>query len=138
MPDPTSRIEQTYALAKERYAELGIDTDESLRRLAEIPISLQCWQGDDVVGFENAGQELGAGLAVTGSYCGRARTPDELRADYEKAFSLIPGKHRLNLHASYGEFSSPVERNQVAPEHFAGWIDWPSRPSLFATDDVLS
>src|SRR5713226_6701672 len=118
-----SRIEQAYALAKERYAELGVDTDRAVERLAAIPISLHCWQGDDVAGFENAGAELGGGLAVTGNYPGKARTPDQLRADIDKAFSLIPGKHRLNLHACYAETAGRrVERDELAPEHFANWI----------------
>jgi len=125
MSDPTSRVEPTYALAKERYAELGVDTEEALRRLAEIPISLQCWQGDDVGGFEEAGEELGGGLAVTGDYPGKARTPDELRLDYEKALSLVPGKHRVNLHACYLEAGGRViDRNQIEAKHFQGWIDW--------------
>src|SRR3977135_3790840 len=91
-------VEQAFALAKERYAALGIDADRALRRLQTIPISLHCWQGDDVGGFEKAGNELGGGLAVTGNYPGKARTADELRADLDQALSLIPGKHRLNLH----------------------------------------
>ena len=96
MPLTNQSIEQSYSLAKQRYADLGVDTDTALQFIAAIPISLHCWQGDDVGGFENAGQAIGGGLAVTGSYPGRARTPDELRADLEKAFSLIPGRHRLN------------------------------------------
>jgi L-rhamnose isomerase len=120
-----SRIEQAYALAKERYAELGVDTDRAIERLATIPISLHCWQGDDVGGFENAGQEIGGGLAVTGNYPGKARTPDELRDDLDRALSLIPGKHRLNLHASYAETGGKkVERDELGPEHFRGWISW--------------
>src|SRR5439155_16581389 len=96
-------VEKAYQLARERYAALGVETGRALERLRAVPISLHCWQGDDVGGFENAGQELGGGLAVTGNYPGKARTPDELRADAEKAFSLIPGRHRFNLHASYPE-----------------------------------
>jgi L-rhamnose isomerase len=120
-----SRIEQAYALAKERYAELGVDTDRAVERLATIPISLHCWQGDDVAGFENAGQEIGGGLAVTGNYPGKARTPDELRDDLDRALSLIPGRHRLNLHASYAETGGKkVERDELGPEHFRGWISW--------------
>ncbi len=117
---------RAYELARERYAELGVDTEAAMTTLATIPISLHCWQGDDVGGFENVGAELGGGLAVTGNYPGKARTPDELRADIEQAYSLIPGKHRLNLHAFYGEFPAGkrVDRNQIEPKHFAGWIDW--------------
>ena len=99
MGTSTRSIEQSYKLARERYAALGVDTDKAIRTLARIPVSIHCWQGDDVGGFENAGQELGGGLAVTGNYPGKARTPDELRADFEQAISLIPGRHRFNLHA---------------------------------------
>ena len=119
------RIEAAYKLAQERYAELGVDVDAALKKLAAIPISLHCWQGDDVTGFENFGGTLTGGCAVTGNYPGKARTPDELRADYENAFSLIPGKHRVNLHAFYGEFGGKrVDRNEIGPEHFKGWISW--------------
>src|SRR4051794_36804263 len=97
-------LESSFKLARERYASLGVDVDRALKLLPAIPISLHCWQGDDVGGFENFGAELGGGLAVTGNYPGKARTPDELRADLDQALALIPGKHRLNLHAFYGEF----------------------------------
>src|SRR4051812_41694254 len=118
-------VQQAYAAARDRYAEFGVDADAAIARLANIPISLHCWQGDDVGGFENTGSALGGGLAVTGNYPGKARTPDELRADLERAYSLIPGKHRLNLHACYGEFGGKrVDRDAIGPEHFAGWIDW--------------
>ncbi len=121
-------IERTYEGARERYAELGVDADAALKRVAAVAISLHCWQGDDVGGFERVGTTLGGGLAATGNYPGKARTPDELRADAEKAFSLIPGRHRFNLHAFYGEFGGAlVDRDQIAPEHFAGWIDWAKR-----------
>src|SRR5215212_5658776 len=96
-------IEAAYGLARERYAAVGVDAEEALRRLAAIPISVHCWQGDDVGGFEQSGAALGGGLAVTGNYPGKARTPDELRADLERALSLVPGRHRVNLHASYAE-----------------------------------
>src|SRR3990172_5406157 len=118
-------IKSAYMAAKERYAALGVDTDAALKRLAAIPISLHCWQGDDVGGFENAGEELGGGLAVTGNYPGKARTPAELRSDLNQALTLIPGSHRLNLHAFYGEFGGRrVDRHEIRPEHFQGWIDW--------------
>src|SRR3990172_8981561 len=118
-------IKSAYAAAKERYAQLGVHTDADIKRLAYIPISLHCWQGDDVGGFENAGEGLGGGLAVTGNYPGKARTPDELRADLNQALTLIPGSHRLNLHAFYGEFGGrPVDRNEIEPAHFQGWIEW--------------
>jgi L-rhamnose isomerase len=121
----TNPIESAYHAAKHRYAEAGVDTDAALDRLAGVPISLHCWQGDDVEGFEQFGTGLGGGLAATGNYPGKARTPDDLRADAALALSLIPGRHRFNLHASYGEFGGrKVERNEIGPQHFAGWIDW--------------
>jgi L-rhamnose isomerase len=125
MSDRNQRIEQAFALAREQYAELGVDVQAAVQRLATIPISLHCWQGDDVGGFENAGSELGGGLAVTGNYPGKARTPDELRADLTVAMSLIPGKHRLNLHACYAEMDGRrVDRNALEPAHFDNWIEW--------------
>ena len=114
-----------YLLARQRYADLGVDTDAALARLRTDPISLHCWQGDDVGGFEEPDGKLGGGLAATGNYPGKARTPDELRRDAAKALSLIPGSHRFNLHAFYGEFGNRrVDRDAIGPEHFAGWIDW--------------
>jgi len=112
-------------MAKQQYADLGVDTEAALRRLANVAISLHCWQGDDVSGFENPDGQLGGGIAATGNYPGKARTPDELRRDAAKAFSLIPGTHRFNLHAFYGEFGGRrVDRDEIGPEHFAGWIEW--------------
>ena len=125
--ETTRQIQDAYGIAKERYAEFRVDTDEVLRRLASISVSMHCWQGDDVQGFESSGQDIGGGLAVTGNYVGRARTPAELRDDLEQAFAVIPGTHRLNLHASYGEFdsdSSVPDRNEIEPRHFQGWVDW--------------
>src|ERR1017187_6157812 len=120
-----NNIEKSFSLAKERYAGLGVDVNRALKILEKIPISLHCWQGDDVGGFENFGGTLGGGLVATGNYPGKARTPDELRADLEKTFSLIPGKHRLNLHAFYGEFGGrKVDRDQITPAHFKNWIAW--------------
>jgi L-rhamnose isomerase len=125
MPTTEAAIERAYALARERYAALEIDTAAALQRLGAISISLHCWQGDDIGGFENVGAELGGGLAVTGNYPGKARCGDELRADLDRALSLIPGRHRLNLHASYAETDTRrVERNELRPEHFARWLDW--------------
>lgn len=125
MPSRPKSTAAAYAAAKARYADLGVNTDTAMARLARIPISLHCWQGDDVGGFEHSGGELGGGLAVTGNHPGKARTPDELRADLDLAFSLIPGRHRLNLHAFYGEFhGKKVDRNEIRPAHFKGWIDW--------------
>ena len=97
-------FEKSYVLAKERYAAIGVDTDAAMQKLATVPISLHCWQGDDVGGFESPDAELGGGgIAATGNYPGKARTADELRSDLDVAYGLIPGKHRLNLHASYAE-----------------------------------
>ncbi|MFW6124807.1 MAG: L-rhamnose isomerase [Pirellulales bacterium] len=130
MADPANR-QRAYELARQRYAELGVDTDAALRRLAAVPLSIHCWQGDDVGGFEGTGDELGGGLAVTGGYPGKPRTPDELRDDLDRALSLIPGTHRLNLHASYAETGGKkVERNELRPEHFQRWIDWISQRGM--------
>ena len=124
-------IAKSYQLARERYAALGVDIDQALKTLRSIPISLHCWQGDDVGGFERAGGELGGGLAVTGNYPGKARTPEELRGDLEMAFSQIPGKHRLNLHAFYGEFGGKsVDRDEIEPAHFKHWIAWARQNGL--------
>ena len=122
-------LEKAYQLARERYAALGVDTDRALKSLAKIPVSMHCWQGDDVGGFEHAGgSKLGDGLAVIGSYPGRARTPQELRADFEKASSLIPGTQRFNLHASYAEMDGkPVDRDALGAAQFQHWIAWARR-----------
>jgi len=121
----TTNLDAAYRLAHARYGELGVDTDAALAALARIPISLHCWQGDDVIGFEQQGGSLSGGIAATGNYPGRARTPDELRADAGQALALVPGRHRFNLHAVYGELGGRrVERDAIGPEHFAGWIDW--------------
>ncbi|UCG47448.1 MAG: L-rhamnose isomerase [Phycisphaerales bacterium] len=118
-------IERAYEAARRRYAELGVDTENAIKRLAATPISLHCWQGDDVGGFEKPEDALsGGGIMATGAYPGKARTADELRADLEKALSLIPGKHRLNLHAMYAETGGRIERNELTADHFAAWIDW--------------
>jgi L-rhamnose isomerase len=124
-PSNERQIQAAYALAQERYASLGVDTDGALKQLDGISLSLHCWQGDDVNGFENTGMGLSGGIAATGNYPGRARNADELRRDLDMAFSLIPGKHRLNLHAMYAETGGRrVERDELAPEHFQGWVDW--------------
>ncbi len=122
---------QAYKLASARYAELGVDTQVALTELATIPISLHCWQGDDVGGFESERGALSGGIAVTGNYPGKARTADELRADIEQALRLIPGKQRLNLHAFYGEFGGKkVDRNEIQPKHFQEWIGWAKQNQL--------
>jgi L-rhamnose isomerase len=121
----TDSTEPAYLLARQRYADLGVDTDAALQRLSTVSVSLHCWQGDDVRGFEALDGTLGGGLAATGNYPGKARTADELRRDAAKAFSLIPGAHRFNLHAIYGDFGTRrVDRDSIGPEHFTGWIDW--------------
>ncbi len=117
-------IESAYKLAKERYAELGVDCDKAIERLGRIAVSMHCWQGDDVGGFETDEGLTGGGIMATGAYPGKARTADELRGDFEKALSLIPGKHRMNLHAMYAEAKGKVDRDELEPEHFAAWIDW--------------
>lgn len=117
---------QDYSVAKQIYADLGVDTDAALKTLQTVPISLHCWQGDDVGGFETPDAGLsGGGIQATGNYPGKARTMDELRADLDKALSLIPGKHRLNLHACYCDLAGKkVERNEYTTAQFQSWIDW--------------
>ena len=117
-------IEKNYQIAKERYAALGIDTDKALETLEKTPISLHCWQADDVVGFE-CNEALSGGIQTTGNYPGRARNIDELRQDINKVTSLLGGTFRLNLHETYGEFGDKfVDRDEVEVKHFQGWIDW--------------
>ena len=117
-------IEKNYQIAKERYATLGIDTDKALETLEKTPISLHCWQADDVVGFER-NEALSGGIQTTGNYPGRARNIDELRQDINKVTSLLGGTFRLNLHETYGEFGDKfVDRDEVEVKHFQGWIDW--------------
>ncbi len=120
-----TQVQQAYELARARYAELGVDTEAALTALRRIPISLHCWQGDDVGGFESSAGLTGGGIMATGNHPGKARTPAELRQDLDQTYSFLPGKHRLALHAIYGEFGGKkVERSEVAPEHFANWIAW--------------
>jgi len=124
-------IERAYKLARERYAEFGVNTDQALQRLGRIRVSLHCWQGDDVTGFEGAGGLSDGGIMATGNYPGRARTPEELRCDLEKAYSLIPGRHRVNIHAIYAETSGKrVERNELGFEHFKNWTAWAKAQGL--------
>jgi L-rhamnose isomerase len=117
-------IEKAYQIAQQRYAELGVDTDMAIEKLRKVAISIHCWQGDDVGGFESSTGLSDGGIMATGGYPGKARTPDELRQDLEKAMSLIPSRHRLNLHAIYAEMKTKVERNELQPKHFSTWIDW--------------
>ena len=120
------KIEKSYEIAKEQYASIGVDTEAVVKKLADVSISLHCWQGDDVGGFETAGAELGSGgIQVTGNYPGKAATLEQLREDLVKAMSLIPGKQRLNLHACYLDNGGKyVDRNEIGVEHFQSWIDW--------------
>jgi L-rhamnose isomerase len=119
-----SPIRSAYELARERYATLGVNTETALARLEMISLSLHCWQGDDVGGFENPGGELSGGIAATGNYPGKARNADELRRDLDLVYRLLPGQHRLNLHAIYLEAPGRVERNRIEPAHFSAWVDW--------------
>ena len=116
---------RAYEMAKERYATLGVDTEKAMDMLQHIALSLHCWQTDDVTGFENLGGSLTGGIQVTGNYPGRARTIDEVRADALKVMSLVPGKHRFSLHATYGDFQGKVvDRNEIEPAHFQSWMEW--------------
>jgi len=117
-------LQARYEQAKEIYKEIDVDTDAALKTLKEIPISIHCWQGDDVGGFEGEA-ELSGGIQATGNYPGKARNPQELMADIDKALSLIPGKHRINLHASYAVFEDGfVDRDKLEPKHFAKWVEF--------------
>lgn len=121
----TGLIEKSYELAKQSYAALGVDTEKAMARLSSIAISLHCWQGDDVGGFENTAGLSSGGIMATGSYPGKAENAEQLRMDLEKVYSLVPGKHRLNLHAIYAETGGKkVDRNELEPEHFLAWMDW--------------
>ncbi len=120
-----------YSFACDQFAERGVDVEAALRTLAGIAVSLHCWQGDDVGGFETNRGPIGGGLAVTGNQPGRATNAEELRADLDQALALIPGRHRVNLHAMYGDFGGrPVDRDEVAPEHFRTWIAWAAERRL--------
>lgn len=124
-------LEERYASAREAYRAIGVDTDAALEQLKKLPISMHCWQGDDVMGFDGV-ESLSGGIQATGNYPGRARTPEELMADIDKALSLIPGKHRLNLHASYAIFEDGewVDRDKLEPRHFAKWVEFAKERGL--------
>jgi len=126
------RIEKVYKTAQELYAERGLDTEKTLKKMKDISLSLHCWQGDDVGGFEKPGARLSdGGLQVTGQYPGKSRTIDELRSDLHAAMSLIPASHRVNLHAMYGEFGGRhVDRNEISTDHFRGWVEWAKQEKL--------
>jgi len=119
-----SKIQAAYEMAKEQYAGLGVDADQAIAQLEKVSISLHCWQGDDVSGFENPDSELSGGIATTGNYPGKACTADELRSDLDVTYKLLPGSHRLNLHAIYLEADKKIERNKIEPRHFSAWKDW--------------
>ncbi|ULB33114.1 MULTISPECIES: L-rhamnose isomerase [Proteiniphilum] len=119
------QIRKAYEDAKAQYASLGVDIDNAIEKLNNQSISIHCWQADDVSGFENPDGELTGGIQTTGNYPGKARTISELRSDLEKVLSLIPGKHRISLHATYGDFGNEfVDRDKIEPKHFQSWIDW--------------
>ena len=123
-------ITQAYQVAKERYAAIGVDTDAALKKLQAIKISMHCWQGDDVKGFMMPEGDLTGGIMSTGNYPGAAKTPDQLRQDLEKAFSLIPGQHKLNLHAIYLDTDEKVDLNEIEPKHFEKWVAWAKEQGL--------
>ena len=124
------KIQKNYELAKELYENLGVDVEAALEKLKNVKISMHCWQGDDVKGFINKDQELTGGIAVTGNYPGAATTPDQLRADLEKAFSLIPGKHKLNLHAIYTDTDEKIDFDEIEPRHYTKWVEWAKEQGL--------
>ena len=116
--------QKAYEIAKEIYAGIGVDTDKALEMMKNFVLSVHCWQGDDVTGFENSGASLDGGLAATGNYPGKARNPQELRKDITKALEFIPGKKKVNIHAMYLESDKKVDRDEIEPKHFDGWINW--------------
>jgi L-rhamnose isomerase len=119
------QIKRAFEEAKEQYASLGVDATQAIEQLDKLSISIHCWQADDVSGFENPDGELTGGIQATGNYPGKARTIDELKKDLEKVISLVPGKHRISLHATYGDFGGEfVDRDKIEPKHFQSWIDW--------------
>lgn len=125
-----TQITQAYEVAKARYAAIGVDTDAVLEKLQGIKISMHCWQGDDVKGFLSPDGELTGGIMSTGNYPGAAHTPEQLRQDLEKAYSLIPGKHKLNLHAIYLDTDETVDLNEIEPRHFEKWVKWAKEQGL--------
>ncbi len=116
---------KAFEIAKQQYESIGVNVENSLQKLENINLSVHCWQADDVMGFENSSGSLGGGMAVTGNYPGKASNIQEMRSDLEKVYSLLPGKHRLNLHTIYGEFDGKnVDRDEIELDHFRGWADW--------------
>lgn len=131
-PNLGGQCMSNYDIAKEIYGRYGVDTDAVLEQLNKIAISIHCWQGDDVGGFERPDAQLGGGgIQTTGNYPGKAKTVEQLRSDIEKVLTLVPGGHRLNIHASYGEFGDTfVDRDQIETSHFDGWINWGKKVGL--------
>ena len=125
-PRTDGQIESCFQQAAEQYAALGVDAHEAVEKATDVPISLHCWQADDVAGFEVRDEAVeGGGIMATGNYPGRARNGEELRGDLEMAISLLPGRHRVNVHASYGDTGGEVvDRDRLEPGHFTGWISW--------------
>ncbi|MCO7174913.1 L-rhamnose isomerase [Sporolactobacillus kofuensis] len=123
-------VKKNYELAKERYAAIGVDTEHVLDALQKIKVSIHCWQGDDVLGFMNPGQELTGGISVSGNYPGRATTPSQLRADLDEALRLIPGKHKVNLHSIYVDTDEKVDLDSIEPRHYASWVQWAKEKGL--------
>ncbi|KID02526.2 L-rhamnose isomerase [Hafnia alvei] len=126
----TTSIDQAWELAKQRFNAVGVDVENALKTMEKLPVSMHCWQGDDVAGFENPEGSLTGGIQATGNYPGKARNAAELRADLEMALTLIPGPKRLNLHAIYLESDTPVARNKIEPRHFANWVEWAKKHHL--------
>ncbi|MDN6109661.1 MAG: L-rhamnose isomerase [Enterobacterales bacterium] len=126
----TTSIDQAWELAKQRFNAVGVDVENALKTMEKLPVSMHCWQGDDVAGFENPEGSLTGGIQATGNYPGKARNAAELRADLEMALTLIPGPKRLNLHAIYLESDTPVARNKIEPCHFANWVEWAKKHHL--------
>ncbi|QIP55100.1 L-rhamnose isomerase [Hafnia alvei] len=126
----TTSIDQAWELAKQRFSAVGVDVENALKTMEKLPVSMHCWQGDDVAGFENPEGSLTGGIQATGNYPGKARNAAELRADLEMALTLIPGPKRLNLHAIYLESDTPVARNKIEPCHFANWVEWAKKHHL--------
>jgi L-rhamnose isomerase len=127
----TELIQKAYEIAKERYQSLGVNVEEVLEKLQQIAISIHCWQADDVTGFENLGNLGGGGIQATGNYPGKARNIEEVRQDIEKVLTLVGGKHRLNLHAIYGDFGNKIiDRNEIEPVYFQSWMEWAKEKNL--------
>ena len=125
-----SLVKDNYQIAKRMYADIGVDTEKAINQLKKLKISLQCWQGDDIEGFLFKDNKLSGGIQVTGNYPGKARTPEELRADLAFALSLVPGKHKVNLHAIYAESDESIDLDEIKPQHFSNWVSWAKENNL--------